>query len=220
MRYAMTTRWLAAALALGLAAGGCAHTKQLRAQVETQQEELQTARAESEDLKTQLDKARAEIKGLEQDLERARQAAAKAKPAQPPADALSAAAPPPPADRELLVLDGDMFPPGRATLTPTAKREIRSALPQLRRAAAEGCLRIEGHTDNTPVKATKDKFPTNFHLAAFRALAVLDYLKTTGKLDPAKLHIASYGPERPVTSNATPNGRMRNRRVVVFATAK
>jgi len=220
MRYAMTTRSLAVALVLGLAAGGCAHTKQLRAQAQTQQEELDAARAESEDMKTQLTKARAEIKGLEEDLERARRMAAKATPAQPHVVALPAAAPPAMADRELLALDGDMFPPGRATLTPTAKREIRSALPQLRHAAAEGYLRIEGHTDNTPTKATKAKFPTNFHLAAFRAIAVLEYLKTTGKMDPAKLHIASFGPGRPVTSNATPTGRAQNRRVVVVATPR
>ena len=220
MRNAMTTRSLAAALVLGLAAGGCAHTKQLRAQVATQQEELDAARAENEDMKTQLVRARAEIKELEEDLERARRTAVRATPAQPPLVALPSAAPPPSADRELLALDGDMFPPGRATLTPTAKREIRSALPQLRHAAAEGYLRIEGHTDNTPVRAAKDRFPTNFHLAAFRAIAVLDYLTTTGKLDPAKLHIASYGPGRPVTSNATPTGRAHNRRVVVVATPR
>ncbi len=68
------------------------------------------------------------------------------------------------------------------------------------------CVRIEGHTDNVGAAER------NLALSAGRAKAVLDYLVQYG-LDRGTLTSAGYGSSQPLESNATPDGRERNRRV-------
>lgn len=192
---------------------GCAHTKKLNEQVQSQQAELKALQAEKEDLAAQLAKARGEITKLEQDV-----AAAEAK--------APASLPPPPApepqpkDRCIATLSGNMFGPGQEHLTPAAKKSIQEVIPELRRAAGSAFLRIEGHTDSTPLRLTKAKFKSNYNLAAQRALSVLDYLAAVGEIDPGRMYIASYGPHRPVAKNGTPGGQSLNRRVSIVVTDK
>ena len=95
---------------------------------------------------------------------------------------------------------------------------LRSALNELRSAARNGFLRIEGHTDDSPIRITKKRYASNFDLAAARALSVLNYLRTAGRIDPSQMYIASFGPHRPVTDNDSAAGQARNRRVVIVST--
>lgn len=67
-------------------------------------------------------------------------------------------------------------------------------------------LSISGYTDNTG-SAEKNK-----KLSEDRALAVLTYLTKHG-VDVSRVHSAGYGIENPIASNATPQGRAKNRRV-------
>lgn len=71
-------------------------------------------------------------------------------------------------------------------------------------------LRVEGHTDSTPISSTR--YPSNWELSAARASSVLARLVARG-LPPARLSVAGYAAERPVADNATPEGRALNRRV-------
>ena len=68
------------------------------------------------------------------------------------------------------------------------------------------CLRIEGHTDAVG-SAAKNK-----QLSADRARAVAAYLVSHG-IDARRLSSEGYGAEQPLETNATPEGRERNRRV-------
>ena len=88
------------------------------------------------------------------------------------------------------------------------------------RAAVDGAhyLRIEGHTDSQPIR--KSEFSSNVDLSAERAMSVLTYLETVGRIPSAKLYIAAYGPHRPIADNASADGRARNRRVCIVKTAK
>ena len=67
-------------------------------------------------------------------------------------------------------------------------------------------IRVEGHTDSQGA----DKF--NLRLSQARAEAVRDFLAHAG-VDAARLDPKGYGENKPVESNATAEGRAKNRRV-------
>jgi chemotaxis protein MotB len=73
---------------------------------------------------------------------------------------------------------------------------------------------IEGHTDNVRV-TPGSRYDSNWELSTARATAVLARLVDSQGLDPRRLSAAGYGEHRPVVSNASAEGRARNRRVDV-----
>jgi chemotaxis protein MotB len=73
-------------------------------------------------------------------------------------------------------------------------------------------FQIEGHTDDQPIRTAR--FPSNWELAAGRAIAVAQILIKTG-LPPTRVSAASFGEFRPVTSNAKPETRAHNRRIEI-----
>jgi OOP family OmpA-OmpF porin len=97
------------------------------------------------------------------------------------------------------------FESGQAVLTPTGKSildEMSAAMLKLKGQKFE----VIGHTDNVGLRAS------NQNLSQARAEAVRNYL--AGKGIPAETLVASgQGPDRPVASNDTAEGRARNRRI-------
>jgi len=97
------------------------------------------------------------------------------------------------------------FESGQAVLTPTGKNildEMAAAMLKLKGQKVE----IIGHTDNVGLRAS------NQNLSQARAEAVRNYL--AGKGIPAETLVASgSGPDRPIASNDTVEGRARNRRI-------
>jgi chemotaxis protein MotB len=80
-----------------------------------------------------------------------------------------------------------------------------------------GRIVIEGHTDNVPVSG--GGYKSNWELSTARAASVLSLFLQQG-LDPNRFIIAGYGEYRPLASNATDEGRAKNRRVeIVLAPA-
>ena len=67
-------------------------------------------------------------------------------------------------------------------------------------------LLIDGHTDNVGAKAYNQK------LSQGRADAVKKYLTDKG-IDVSRVTAKGYGMTKPIASNATPEGRQKNRRV-------
>jgi len=76
-----------------------------------------------------------------------------------------------------------------------------------------GRIRVIGHTDNTPIKTVR--FPSNWHLSMERAKAVAALFKQ-GLTDPNRIDVDGKGPDVPIASNTTPEGRAKNRRVEVM----
>jgi chemotaxis protein MotB len=72
-------------------------------------------------------------------------------------------------------------------------------------------LRIEGHTDNTPIHATQ--FPSNWELSASLATEIVRLLIVRDGFAPDRLGAAGYAEYHPVASNRTVEGRGMNRRV-------
>ena len=75
-------------------------------------------------------------------------------------------------------------------------------------------FRIEGHTDNTPVKEYS-QFPSNWELSATRAVNVLHYLADYG-VKESNFSVAGYADTRPKFSNDTAEARAYNRRVDII----
>jgi chemotaxis protein MotB len=72
-------------------------------------------------------------------------------------------------------------------------------------------LSIEGHTDDSPIDTPR--FPTNWHLAAGRSIAVLRYMLQAGDIAPSRISASGYGATRPLVPNDSPENRQTNRRV-------
>jgi OOP family OmpA-OmpF porin len=68
-------------------------------------------------------------------------------------------------------------------------------------------VQIEGHTDSIGTESY------NQGLSERRAKAVREYLVNQAGINPADLSIVGYGETRPIASNATKEGRAKNRRV-------
>jgi outer membrane protein OmpA-like peptidoglycan-associated protein len=68
---------------------------------------------------------------------------------------------------------------------------------------------IEGYTDNLGTKEVNDQF------GLARAKAVKQYLGEQYEIPGDWISVVSYGMEKPVADNSTPEGRARNRRVVI-----
>lgn len=68
-------------------------------------------------------------------------------------------------------------------------------------------VEVAGHTDSD------GKDDRNLAVSQGRAEAVVKWLTTTGKVDPARLYGTGFGETKPVDTNATAAGKANNRRV-------
>ena len=57
-------------------------------------------------------------------------------------------------------------------------------------------------------------FASNWELSVYRATAVLRVFESLA-VDPARMAIEGYGQYYPIADNSTPQGRAKNRRVVI-----
>lgn len=103
-----------------------------------------------------------------------------------------------------------LFPSGVATLSPEAQRVLRLLAETLK--PFPNTIRVEGHTDNRPIKSAA--FPSNWELSAARAASVVHLFTETG-MDPGRLAVIGLGQYRPAQSNDTVQGRNINRRVLL-----
>ena len=97
------------------------------------------------------------------------------------------------------------FDSGQASITPAGLAildEMATAMQKLKGRKVE----VIGHTDNTGLRAS------NVSLSQARADAVRSYLGSKG-IAPDSVLTSGQGPDRPVASNATVDGRARNRRI-------
>jgi len=80
---------------------------------------------------------------------------------------------------------------------------------------------IAGHTDDIPIQRpeTRDKHPTNWHLSAHRAIAVLNVM-AGNNIKPERMSVRGFGEFRPLMENK-PNkqGNPQNRRVEIYIVA-
>jgi len=103
-----------------------------------------------------------------------------------------------------------LFPPGHDTLNPEAVPILEKVALALLKLPGQP-VRLEGHTDNTPIETPQ--FPSNWELAVARSNAVLQLLSGRFHIEPERLALAGYADYHPVATNDTREGRAHNRRV-------
>ncbi len=113
-----------------------------------------------------------------------------------------------PAERseERITLSGaNMFPSGSDQLTASAKRDLDNVVSRIRREYPNADIRVEGYSDNTPIR--KSKWGTNEALSQARAESVRAYLVQKG-ISSSRIDAIGYGA-------VSRNGRPPSRRVEI-----
>src|SRR5262249_53941774 len=105
-----------------------------------------------------------------------------------------------------------LFPSGSADISDEGKGALGEVAAVLRGVRSRR-FTIAGHTDNVPV--VQSSFHDNWELSAARAVMVTKLLIAKG-MPAGSLVAAGYGEHDPVASNATPEGRQRNRRIEII----
>jgi len=103
------------------------------------------------------------------------------------------------------------FDPGEAII----KEEFKPLASKLASVLDKepGRIQVVGNTDSNPIKNVR--FPSNWYLSIARAQAVAALLKQQ-LTDPNRVDVDGKGPDNPIATNATPEGRAKNRRVEVM----
>lgn len=101
------------------------------------------------------------------------------------------------------------FPPASTDVTDGA-RELIARVAAIVQASGHS-MRIEGHTDNVPIRTAR--FRSNWELSTARASTVIAFLIETLAYDPTQLSAAGYGEFHPRAPNDSAANRARNRRV-------
>jgi len=114
-----------------------------------------------------------------------------------------------------------LFPSGSAELSKTGEYAVVEVAAVLKKFPERRYL-VVGHTDNQDFAKTKPGMPVvptcapadNWQLSTERALTVTRVLVTAG-MDPKNVIAAGEGDHDPVASNATADGRAKNRRIEI-----
>jgi chemotaxis protein MotB len=109
-----------------------------------------------------------------------------------------------------------LFPSGSATVSTAGKQTLDTIADALKDVKGR-IIRVEGHTDNVPIKTAK--FPSNWELSSARAIAVVRILQADG-VNPDLLGAAGYAEYQPLAPNDTAEGRAQNRRIEISLAAQ
>jgi chemotaxis protein MotB len=113
---------------------------------------------------------------------------------------------------EVTMVNSILFSEGGWELHQQGRNSLAKVLPALQGLNGKQIV-IQGFTDSLPIEQPlAQRFPTNWDLAAGRAVSVVRYFEDQG-LDPNQLSVVSFGKYHPVAPNDTPEGRARNRRI-------
>src|SRR5262245_37402311 len=108
------------------------------------------------------------------------------------------------------VAGGVLFASGQNALSEQGKRTLSELSKQLEGRA----IRIDGHTDDTPIQ--RSQWESNLHLSVARSLAVANFLLKDAGLKADRISVAGYGEYRPAAAGTDDAARQKNRRVEIL----
>ena len=110
-----------------------------------------------------------------------------------------------------LLTDDVFFASGDATLK-GGSLQLLTQIGRLVDEEARHPVVVEGYTDSQPIATSR--YPSNWELSGARAAAVVRHFGTTG-INAQRMSLAGHAAQHPIDTNATPEGRARNRRVEI-----
>lgn len=115
-----------------------------------------------------------------------------------------------------ITLDGSVTFSSGSTRITSSGQEILQQIWDVLVQYPEREVLIEGHTDNVPIAPEfQNRFRSNWELSSARAHSVLHFVRKRYDIDPQRIGAVGYGEFRPIADNSTPEGRSKNRRVVI-----
>ena len=112
----------------------------------------------------------------------------------------------------LLFPEKILFDSGMAVIKPGGEKALKKMAEFLSENQST-YIRIDGHTDSDPILRTKHLWDSNHHLSAARSLSVFHFLTKNEHIVEGRIHVAGFGPNRPIAANSTSAGKKENRRV-------
>ena len=116
-----------------------------------------------------------------------------------------------------------LFPKGSASINPAGLEEIAKLAAAITELETEipsdiaWVLRVDGHTDNDPIRSAA--FQSNWELSAARAIAVVRLLIDNG-VSPDRLVAAGFGEFQPIDPGDSEEAKARNRRIELKLTER
>ncbi|AAK78286.1 chemotaxis protein MotB [Clostridium acetobutylicum] len=107
------------------------------------------------------------------------------------------------------IVDTLMFDTGRAEVKPDFQKKLVEIGEILK--TIDNYIRIEGHTDNTPI--SNSQYASNIELGSARSNNVEHLFIDVSKIPVTQMYTVSYADTRPVADNNSEAGKARNRRV-------
>jgi chemotaxis protein MotB len=113
-----------------------------------------------------------------------------------------------------------LFGPGSDKVSANAVGSVEALVAIMNTDKAEKFdVIIAGFTDSDPIKASKARHPTNWHLSVHRGIGVLNLMINKG-MSEGRLSVRGFGQFRPIADNATKEGKAANRRVEIYVVPK
>ena len=116
-----------------------------------------------------------------------------------------------------------LFAKGDAEISPLGQEEMLKLADALRQLETEippdiaWVLRVDGHTDNDPIKSPL--FQSNWELSSARAIAVVKFLIAQG-IAPKHLVAAGFGEFQPLDPGTSEDAKSQNRRIELKLTER
>ena len=118
-----------------------------------------------------------------------------------------------------------LFSAGRSDLSKEGKSEISNVteiLSSIMKNIPENIdwvIRVDGHTDNTPLSGAGE-FKDNWELSQARALSVVKYMIKELNFSGSRLAANGFGEYQPISREDTPEARALNRRIEIKLTER
>jgi chemotaxis protein MotB len=204
-------------MCLALASQSCVSSRGHQQAMDQKDAELRGLREERASLKAQIQRQKSEL-----DSARGEAAEASARVAEPAAPETTKF---PELDSMGIsygMRDGNMvisipssitFASGQATLSKDGQKALKNVASTLKKEYPGAKYGVEGHTDSDPIK--KSKFTSNRELSIARAMAVLTYLVEDCGIPDDQCIVAGHGQYDPVGSNKSDTDKAKNRRVEI-----
>lgn len=109
--------------------------------------------------------------------------------------------------------DNMLYRSGSYEISPAAN-DVLSKIAKIIKDYPTYDVMVEGNTDNVPI--SRENIRNNWDLSALRASSVVQALQTKHGVDPKRMTAGGRGEYNTVATNATPEGRNKNRRTEII----